>query len=321
MWMLLVLFYGLAKGAREIVKKKAMEKSTVMEVLLFYTLLSFVMVIPEIKEAGGVELRFYFLIALKSFFIFVAWICSFKALKKLPLSLYGVLDLSRVLFATLLGIVVLNEILNINQIIGLIFVSTGLIMLKCKPAFLKKIFKLDEYSDINKLSDESLRIMDDKRRDKRRDKKRDKKGDKKEIGSYIYVIAAFVSCLLNALSGLMDKILTKDITSSQLQFWYMLFLLIYYIIYILIAKEKVGISTFKNKWVWILAVLFVLADKALFIANGYPESKVTVMTMIKQSSCIVTILGGKLVFKEKNVGYKLLCAIIIVIGILMSVLL
>lgn len=48
MWMLLVLFYGLCKGGREIVKKKAMVKSTVMEVLLFYTLVAFVMVTPEI---------------------------------------------------------------------------------------------------------------------------------------------------------------------------------------------------------------------------------------------------------------------------------
>ena len=35
MWMLLTLFYGLIKGGREIVKKKAIEKSTVFEVLFF----------------------------------------------------------------------------------------------------------------------------------------------------------------------------------------------------------------------------------------------------------------------------------------------
>lgn len=44
------------------------------------------------------------------------------------------------------------------------------------------------------------------------------------------------------------------------------------------------------------------------------------MTMIKQSSCIVTILGGKFVFKEKHVGYKILCAVIVVAGIIIAVL-
>ena len=41
MWMLLVLLYGVLKGVREVVKKKALTKNTVMEVLFFYTLLAF----------------------------------------------------------------------------------------------------------------------------------------------------------------------------------------------------------------------------------------------------------------------------------------
>jgi len=281
MWMFLVLFYGLAKGAREIVKKKAMAKSTVMEVLLFYTFVAFLMVIPQVPQAGGLETKFYFYIALKSFFIFLAWIFSFKALSKMPVSLYGVLDLSRVLFATSLGVIVLHEQMVVNQIIGLLCVSAGLLMLKFKPG---------------------------------------KKSDGGEGVSPIYIIAAFASCLLNAVSGLMDKILMKDVTSAQLQVWYMLFLVGYYIIYVIVTKTKISKDVWKNGWIWILALLFVLADKALFVANGYPESKVTIMTLIKQSGCIVTILGGKLVFKEKNMGYKLICALVIIVGIVVAVL-
>ena len=103
-WIFLVLFYGILKGVREIVKKKALQKSTVMEVLFFYTFLAFLFVLPQAKDAGGLEPKYYFYIGLKSFVIFLAWICSFKAISKMPISLYGVLDLSRVLFATLLGV-------------------------------------------------------------------------------------------------------------------------------------------------------------------------------------------------------------------------
>lgn len=287
MWMLLVLFYGLCKGAREIVKKKAMVKSTVMEVLLFYTLVAFVMVLPQAPQAGGLEPKFYFYIALKSLCIFVAWICSFKALKKMPISLYGVLDLSRVLFATFLGVIVLGEVLGTGQILGLVFVSTGLLMLKFNP-----IKKKGENSE-SKVKDETV--------------------------SKVYVIAAFASCLLNAVSGLMDKILMKDVTSSQLQFWYMLFLTIYYILYFVISRTPIRKETLKNGWIWLLALLFVLADKALFVANGSADSRVTVMTLIKQSGCIVTILGGKFVFKEKGVGYKLICACVVIFGIILAV--
>lgn len=281
MWMLLVLFYGLSKGAREIVKKKAMTKNTVMEVLLFYTFISFVMVLPQAPMAGGLEGRFYFYIALKSFFIFLAWILSFRALKKMPVSLYGILDLSRVLFATFLGATVLHETISTLQGIGLLLVCLGLIMLKFKPG---------------------------------------KKEDNSEGISVGYVLAAFGSCILNAVSGLMDKILMKDVTSAQLQVWYMLFLVGYYLIYVIVTRTKISKSVWKNGYIWILAVLFVLADKALFVANGYTESKVTVMTLIKQSGCIVTILGGKLFFNEKNITYKLICALIIIAGIVAAVL-
>ena len=44
---------------------------------------------------------------------------------------------------------------------------------------------------------------------------------------------------------------------------------------LMVRPEK--ISVVKNKWVWILAVMFVIGDKALFIANANPESKITMM--------------------------------------------
>ena len=65
--------------------------------------------------------------------------------------------------------------------------------------------------------------------------------------------------------------------------------------------------------------MFVLADKALFIANADPNSRLTVMTLVKQSCCLVTILGGKLVFKEKNILKKCLCAAIIIAGIMIGI--
>lgn len=282
MWMLLVLLYGVLKGVREVVKKKALTKNTVMEVLFFYTLLAFLFVVPDAKNAMGMEPKFYFYVALKSFVIFLAWIFSFKAIDKMPISIYGILDLSRVLFATLLGVFVLQEVLGICQIAGLFLVSAGLLLLKFRPGTGKKQVKEDV--------------------------------------QVVYVLFAFASCILNAVSGLMDKLLMRDINSSQLQFWYMLFLLLYYGIYLIVTRTGISMSVLKNGWIWLLSMLFVIADRALFIANGMEESRVTVMTLIKQSGCVVTILAGKYIFKEKNIGYKLFCAAVIVAGIVISVL-
>lgn len=297
-WILLVLFYGLSKGIREILKKKALEKNSVIEVLVFYTFISFLFVAPTAGSAMGLEIKWLIWIAVKSFVIFVAWIASFKAIEKMPISVYGVLDLSRVLFSTLLGVLILNEHMGAYRITGLVLVLAGLLMLKYHD---KRVLK-------NKTADTAVT-----------------KSDAEITAAFtptatVYVLLAILSCFLNAVSGTMDKVLMRHMTATQLQFWYMLFLVLYYFIYILVMRVKINWrSLFKNYRVIELSVLFVLADRALFIANGIEESQVTVMTLIKQSGCIMTILGGKLVFKEKNIGYKIICALVVIAGIMVAV--
>lgn len=285
MWMWLVLLYGLIKGAREIVKKKSLQYSSVAEVLFFYTLFAFLMVLPDCKNAMGISVHMLGWIFLKSLIIFCAWILSFKAIKKMPISLYGVLDLSRVLFATLLGSVVLNEVMSTNQIIGLILVAMGLLLLKVHIPL----------------------------------KKTDK--DEKDKVKPIIVIFSLLSCMLNALSGLLDKILMRNLNSSQLQFFYMLFLVLLYGLYMWIGKEEVILKkAVKNPWIWLLALLFVIADRALFLANADPESKITIMTLIKQSGCVVTLAAGKWIYHEKHVLHRALCTVLVVVGIVVAVL-
>lgn len=291
MWIWLVLLYGVLKGAREICKKKALLTCSSIEVLLIYSIVAFLMVCPDIPNAMGMEPVFYLFVAIKSFIIFIAWICSFKAIKHLPLSLYGVLDLSRVLFATLLGVTVLGESLGLFNCIGLVLVCLGLLMLKFRPILPGKAKATDATTQAGAT----------------------------EHVKPIIITMALLSCVLNAISGLMDKILTKYITSSQLQFWYMLFLCVFYILYAVISHSEINIKkAISNKWIWLLSLMFVIADRALFVANSMEESQITIMTLLKQAGCIVTILGGRFIFKEKKIGHKIVCAIIIIIGIVLG---
>lgn len=318
-WVLLVLAYGLIKGMREVLKKKALEKNTTLEVLFLYTLLSFIFVLPEIRGAFHEEVSTLIVVALKSLAIFLAWIFSFNSIRFIPISLYGILDLSRVLFATLFGVLVMKETLGTSQLLGLFLVALGLLLLKAEPH--KKIEKKDD----------------------------------KNIPA-IHVFLLFFSCMLNSVSGILDKVLMTftSISDGHLQFWYMLFLVIYYSLYVIAtlvinhrrttpasealsstssdfsASEKASNpvtsvfnlkSAIKNPWIWLLAILFVIADRCLFIANADPDSKVTIMTLIKQSCCFVTILAGKFIFHEKKILHKFLCACVIVAGIVVSVVL
>lgn len=274
LWILLVAAYGILKGMRDVFKKKAMEKSSVMEVLFFYTLLSFILVLPQCGdalEAQPTELIWTFV---KSLAIFIAWICSFKAINEVPISFYGVMDMAQLIFSTLLGVLILHEAMTPLRLIGFALVLIGLYLVNLKKSG----------------------------------------GDRKIKPKYIIMI--LVSCLFNAVSGTFDKVLMQTMTSSQLQFWYMLFLTLMYAVYIIATRQKPDFrAIYKNLWIPLLAVLFVIGDKALFIANANPNSHVVVMTLIKQCSVLVTIVGGKLMFGEKNIFFRICCALVIIAGI------
>lgn len=277
LWIFLVILYGILKGMRDLFKKKALQQSEVMEVLFFFSLLAFLFVTPEAPSALSLSPCYILLIALKTLFVFSAWILGFNAIKKIPVSLYGVLDLSGVLFSTFMGVAFLHEHLSTAQIIGLTIVLIGLILVNYQ------------------------------------------KNEKGERARPIWIILAILSCLLNASSGVMDKVLMRHMESGALQFWFMLLMLLFYGAYILITRTKISLkSVIKNYWILLIALTLVIGDKALFIANASPSSSVSAMTLIKQSACFISILGGKLMFKEQNIAKRLACAALILFGIAVS---
>lgn len=290
LWIFLILLYGIFKGLREALKKKAMETNSILEVLFFYTFFAFLLTIPFSRDILSVSLEYHIAILIKSFAIFVAWLCALNSIKRLPLSVYSVMDMGRMVFSILCGVIFLNESLGYLQIVGIILVITGITLVNLK-----------------------------------------KKGNIGAETTYKVVPLILISCILNALSGTLDKFLLSTspdrwlygddvLTASQMQFWYMLYLTLFYLIYILIKKEKINVKKcLKCPWIYILSVLFIIADRALFIANTDPNSTVVIMTLLKQSSVLVSIALGRIIYKEKNILYRTLCALLIIAGIVISV--
>ena len=303
-WIYLVLLYGILKGVREILKKKALGRNTVMEVLFLYTLLSFVILLPTAPKAGGLSLPQYGLIAIKSFVIFLAWLCSFHALSTMPVSLYGVLDLSRVIFSTLLGIIFLHESMPLPRIIGFVLVCVGLYALR---GLKNREKEAEEQKTSNPSATEpegpesSAAETDVTAPDRASATATDGEASETETREQrfwnritknptLVVILAFLSSLFNGISGTMDKVLMQDMTETQLQFFYMLFLVLFYLVYIILTGTKIRVKgMLTNKYVWLLSVAFLVADRALFIACSYPECQVTVMTLLKQAGCVVLL--------------------------------
>ncbi len=278
LWIIFIFIYSFLKGSREGMKKAALKKSSSSEILFFYTLIGFILTIPFSKDAFSLAPIYIFYVFLKSAVVCTAWIFAFIAIDKMSVSLYGITDLSRMVFSTLLGVIVLGESFTVQKAIGVILVIAGLML-----ANLKKT-----------------------------------SSGTKEITLPV-LIAVLLNCFLNAVSGTMDKVLMKYMLSSQLQFWFMLFTTVIYGAILLVKREKISIKTLKtNYWVPLMSISLIIGDRLLFEANASPLSEVTVMTVIKQSSVIVTVLTGWLVFKEKHILYKMMCTLIVLSGIFIA---
>ncbi len=291
LWIFLILLYGIFKGIREVLKKKSTQENTVMEVLFFYTFFAFLITIPFSRDIFSLSIKAHIVILFKAFVIFAAWICAMNSIKRLPISLYCVTDMSRMVFTILMGVLFLNESIGINEAIGIALVITGVALVN--------LFS-------GKGSDE-----------------------KPKLSLFLLMLAA---CFLNSVAEVTDKWMlsssiterwflgTEIIKTEQMQFWYMLYLAAFYGLYILIRREKIDVKKcVRSPYIWLLSILFVIADRAMFIANTYENSTIVVMTLIKQSSVLVTILLGKLIFKEKNVAKRALFACLVVVGIVISV--
>ncbi len=279
-WVIYIAIYGVLKGLREPIKKNILKDVNVLTTLFVYTGIGFLMSVPGAKGVFDVSSDLMWLIVIKSGSVFAAWIMAFMAIKKVPVSIYGVTDMSRVLFSTLMGIIFLGEKLTIQGIISLLLVITGLYLANRRQGNIQ-----EDYSQ-----------------------------------KYIWMI--FLSCLLNAISGTLDKHImsTGLVTGSALQFWFMLMLAVMYLLYIIVKKEKLELcKALKNPWIYVLSLSLIIGDKLLFTANQDSDSKVTIMILIKQSSAIVTIVMGRILYKEKNILKKLACAAIILAGIAVAV--
>ncbi|MBP3337742.1 MAG: EamA family transporter [Clostridia bacterium] len=279
LWIFFVIIYSLLKGSREGMKKAALKKSSSNEILFFYTLIGFIFTLPFSKSAFSLPPEYIFYIFLKASACCTAWIFAFMALKNMSVSLYGIMDLARMVFSTMLGVFVLGESFTLPKAIGVTLVILGLFLANLRKNTSSKGMTLP------------------------------------------VLTAALLNCFFNAVSGTMDKVLMQHMESNQLQFWFMFFMTVIYGIVLLVRHEKISVKTIKtNYWIPLLSISLVVGDRFLFEANAHPESQVTLMTIIKQSSVFVTVLTGWLIFHEKNILYKLMCALIVLSGILIAVL-
>ncbi len=135
-----------------------------------------------------------------------------------------------------------------------------------------------------------------------------------------WIFAIIGATFLGASSGLYDKFLiqTLALNPQTLQFWFCWYTLLILLVILSVTwfpyKEKRKAFTFR--WT-IIAVGFLLvaADYFYFKALQDPDALIMLLSAIKRSQILITVVIGGLVFKEKNKRKKLIPLGGIIVGV------
>ncbi len=217
------------------------------------------------------------LLMLKAFIVLGSWIFGYFGMKHLPITLFGPINATRPIIVLLGGLLLFGERLNMYQWIGVIIAVISFYMLSVSG---KK---------------EGISFTHNK-----------------------WVFCVIMATLLGAVSALFDKYLLGRFNNMFVQAWsnfYQLALMTV-ILFTLWWPTRGHTTPFQWKWpIIFIAVFLTLADYAYFVSLAQSASMVSIVSMIRRSSVIVSFLCGALLFHEKNLRSKVIDLLLVLLGL------
>lgn len=292
MWLLLAFVSAALLGLYDIAKKTSLKDNAVLPVLFLNTLFSTLIFLPFIVlsamgyrdvvgdmfyvPSAGWEVHKY--IILKAFIVLSSWICGYFAIKHLPLTIAGPVNATRPVMVLVGAMIIFGERLNVYQWIGTAFAVISFFLLSVSGK---------------------------------------KEGINFSHNKWIFLL--ILAAVLGAVSGLYDKFLLKHIDRMIVQSWFNIYQMIIMgvILMVMWYPKRHGNTPFKWKWSILFISLFLsAADFAYYYALSYDDSMISVVSMVRRSSVIVSFIGGVFFFHEKNIKGKVIDLLLVLIGML-----
>lgn len=296
MWLILAFTSATLLGFYDAFKKQALGGNAVIPVLFLNTFFCSVIFLPFIvlSQTTGLldESQFYVpqcgwevhkYVVLKSVIVLSSWLLGYFGMKHLPLTIVGPINATRPVMVLVGALLVFGERLNVYQWIGVLLAVASFLLLSRSG---KK---------------EGIDFKHDK---------------------WIYAIVG--AAVLGAVSGLYDKYLMAPPSSGGVglnkmvvQSWYNIYQLFMMGAMLLILWWPYRKKTTPFHWSWCIVAVSVFlsaADFVYFYSLSFDGAMISVVSMIRRGSVIVSFLFGAAVFHEKNLKSKFIDLILVLLG-------
>lgn len=291
MWLILAFVSAALLGLYDVAKKQAVKDNAVPTVLLLNTLFSSLLFLPVIISSecdlGWFEatifdvepqgLRQHLLIILKSAIVLSSWIFGYFGIKHLPLTLVGPINATRPVIVLVGAMLLFGERLNALQWIGVLLALMSIFMLS--------------------------------------------RAGKKEGIDFTHnrwILCVAAAAILGAASGLYDRYIMQELEPLFVQSWYN----IYQLTMMAMAVSAIYLlqpSRTPFHWSWaipLISLFLSAADLAYFVALSNEEAMISVVSMIRRGSVVVSFACGAMLFHEKNLRAKAIDLAFILVGML-----
>ncbi len=218
----------------------------------------------------------HLMVVLKAFIVLSSWICGYFGLKHLPLTIVGPINATRPVLVLLGALLIFGEKLNILQWTGVLLALSSIFLMS----------RAGKKEDI------------------------DFKSNK-----WIWCVAA--ATLMGAISGLYDKFIMKSLSPMFVQSWFNFYQMIIMSIICAFIWYPSRHHTTPFRWSWaipLISIFICIADFAYFTSLSESDSMISVVSLVRRSSVIISFLCGVLIFKERNIKAKLVDLCLILLG-------
>ncbi len=280
MWIFLIIGSAVLLGLYDVAKKHSLARNDALTVLLCATALSTLFLSPWlVMEPGTPEghLRLVF----KAVLVTSSWVSGMLALGLLPITLVSTMKASRPVLVLIFSILLFGEQLNAWQWGGSVLTLVAIFLLSVTG-----------------------------------------RSDGVHFTRSRGVFLLLLSILAGVASALYDKHILQGLHLTPLfvQSWTNLYITLLLLLWILLRRAFNPGAGKPFRWDWtlvLIAVLISCADALYFFAVSTEGAPLSLISMIRRSSVIVSFAAGAAFFHEKNVGKKTIAMAVMLVAMVL----